>query len=87
MTDRIEQIVDLGERSYPILIGGGLLKQRGILDPFIGDADVLVVGSHERRGLDRITIGSIARRLMREAPCPVLVVNPPTPTETVETEK
>jgi 3-dehydroquinate synthase len=43
MTDRIEQLVDLGERSYPILIGSGLLKQRGILDPFIGAADVLVV--------------------------------------------
>jgi 3-dehydroquinate synthase len=43
MNDRIEQIVDLGERSYPILIGSGLLRQTGILDPFIGDADVFVV--------------------------------------------
>jgi 3-dehydroquinate synthase len=43
MNDRIEQIVDLGERSYPILIGRGLLRQDGILDPFIGNADVFVV--------------------------------------------
>jgi len=43
MTDRIEQIVDLGERSYPIVIGSGLLRHAGILDPFIGDADVFVV--------------------------------------------
>ena len=70
-----------------------VVVQHGTIDEVIcqvakeRDADVLVVGSHERRGLDRITIGSIARRLMREAPCPVLVVNPPTPTETVETEK
>jgi len=43
MSERSEQIVDLGERSYPILIGGGLLQQDGILDPFIADADVFVV--------------------------------------------
>jgi 3-dehydroquinate synthase len=43
MNDRIEQIVDLGERSYPILIGSGLLQQRGILDPFVADADVFIV--------------------------------------------
>jgi len=43
MNDRIEQIVDLGERSYPILIGSGLLRQGDILDPFIGNADVFVV--------------------------------------------
>ncbi len=43
MNDRIEQIVDLGERSYPILIGSGLLDQAGILDPYIAAADVFVV--------------------------------------------
>jgi len=35
--------VDLNERSYPIMIGSGLLHQKGLLDPFLGDADVLVV--------------------------------------------
>jgi 3-dehydroquinate synthase len=43
MNDQIKQFVDLGERSYPILIGSGLLQQAGILDPFIADADVFVV--------------------------------------------
>jgi len=43
MSDRIEQIVSLGERSYPILIGSGLLQQSGILDPFVAEADVFVV--------------------------------------------
>ncbi|HJP37627.1 MAG TPA: 3-dehydroquinate synthase [Gammaproteobacteria bacterium] len=43
MSELSEQIVNLGERSYPILIGSGLLKQDGILDPFVGDADVFVV--------------------------------------------
>lgn len=43
MTEHSEQIVDLGERSYPILIGSGLLSQAGVLDPFIGAADIFVV--------------------------------------------
>jgi len=43
MDDQIKQFVDLGERSYPILIGSGLLQQAGILDPFIADEDVFVV--------------------------------------------
>jgi len=43
MSNHIEQIVDLGERSYPIWIGAGLLDQAGILDPFVAGADVFVV--------------------------------------------
>ena len=43
MTDRTALNVELGERSYPILIGSGLLQQNGILDEFLGGADVLVL--------------------------------------------
>ena len=39
----IELTVELGDRSYPILIGAGLLNQPGILDPFLGQADVMIV--------------------------------------------
>jgi 3-dehydroquinate synthase len=35
--------VELGSRSYPILIGNGLLHEKGLLDPFIAGRDVLVV--------------------------------------------
>jgi 3-dehydroquinate synthase len=35
--------VELGARSYPILIGSGLLGQVGVLDPFIGGRDVLIL--------------------------------------------
>lgn len=41
------------------------------------DADVLLVAPRGRSGLDRLALSSISRRLMRNAPCPVLVVNPP----------
>ncbi len=35
--------VDLNERSYPIMVGSGLLNQPGLLDPFIEGRDVLIV--------------------------------------------
>jgi len=35
--------VELKERSYPILIGGSLLNQPGLLDPFLGGRDVLII--------------------------------------------
>ncbi|MCS6913370.1 MAG: universal stress protein [Myxococcales bacterium] len=38
--------------------------------------DLIVLGSHGRRGLSRVLLGSIAERVVRFAPCPVLVVHP-----------
>jgi nucleotide-binding universal stress UspA family protein len=37
-------------------------------------ADLIVLGSHGRGGLGRALLGSIAEGVMRQAPCPVLVV-------------
>lgn len=37
-------------------------------------ADLLALPTHGRTGIDRIAYGSVAERLVRAAPCPVLVV-------------
>ena len=37
-------------------------------------ADLVVVGTHGRRGVERLLLGSVAERLVRIAPVPVLVV-------------
>lgn len=44
-------------------------------------ADVIVVGTHGRRGLDRFLLGSISEGVLRRATCPVLCVGhePPSP--------
>lgn len=39
-------------------------------------ADLVVIGSHGRRGITRALVGSVAEAVMRHAPCPVLVVGP-----------
>ena len=40
-------------------------------------ADIIVIGSHGRRGVQRLLVGSIAEEVMRNAPCPVLIVRTP----------
>jgi nucleotide-binding universal stress UspA family protein len=39
-------------------------------------ADLVIVGTHGRRGLSRMLIGSVAEGVVRLATCPVLVVRP-----------
>jgi nucleotide-binding universal stress UspA family protein len=38
------------------------------------DVDLIVVGSHGRHGLPRALLGSVAEKVVRTAPCPVLVI-------------
>jgi universal stress protein A len=38
-------------------------------------ADLIVIGSHGRKGLSRMMLGSVAESVMRDASCPVLVVH------------
>lgn len=40
------------------------------------DADLVVVGSHGRRGVERIVLGSVAERVSRLTRCPVWIVRP-----------
>jgi nucleotide-binding universal stress UspA family protein len=41
--------------------------------------ELIVISSHARRGFDRWLIGSTAERVVRLAPCPVLVLRGPQP--------
>ncbi len=39
--------------------------------------DLIVIGTHGRTGEDRLRMGSVAEKVMRESPCSVLVVKLP----------
>ena len=40
-------------------------------------ADLVLIGTHGRGGIDRALLGSVADRVVRLAPCPVLTVREP----------
>jgi nucleotide-binding universal stress UspA family protein len=42
-------------------------------------SDLIVLGTHGRRGLDRLLLGSVAEQVLRKAPCPVLTARVPGP--------
>jgi nucleotide-binding universal stress UspA family protein len=48
---------------------------RGILE-YVDDYDIdlVVMGTHGRRGVDRFLLGSVAEKVVRSADCPVLTV-------------
>lgn len=41
------------------------------------DAQLIVMGTHGRGGLEHLFLGSVAARVVRKAPCPVLTVRQP----------
>jgi universal stress protein A len=40
-------------------------------------ADSIVIATHGRKGIARFLLGSVAEKVVREAPCPVLAVKAP----------
>lgn len=40
------------------------------------NADMIVMGTHGRKGIDRILFGSVAEKVVKTSDCPVLTVRP-----------
>ena len=39
-------------------------------------ADMIIMGTHGYKGIERILFGSVAEQVVKTAPCPVLTINP-----------
>lgn len=40
------------------------------------DADLVVVGTHQRQGMEKLMLGSVSEQVLRHAHCPVLIAVP-----------
>ncbi len=89
-SELVEVLAEEREKSYAALqcfVPAASALRRVQLRVLIGDplarildaaaetrADTLVLGTHGRTGLQRVVMGSVAERVVRAAPCPVITV-------------
>ncbi len=62
---KLETRVELGSPAEKIL---ELAKKEKI--------DLIIMGAHGRKGLERAIFGSVADKVVQNAPCPVLTIHP-----------
>ncbi|MGC9141647.1 MAG: universal stress protein [Caldimicrobium sp.] len=61
----VEPIIERGEVVETII---EVAKEKGV--------DLIVIGTHGRKGLDKILFGSVAEGVVKNSPIPVITINP-----------
>ena len=75
---QLQELVNTGPHNG---VETELIVQLGMASDSILDlaqdqkADLIIMGTHGRRGFDRLMLGSVTEAVMRKASCPVLTVN------------
>jgi nucleotide-binding universal stress UspA family protein len=72
---RVTALAANGVRARAIVKPG--VAWREIIDTARDEgAELIVIGTHGHSGLNRMLLGSVAERVVRQAPCPVVTVGP-----------
>jgi len=77
--NKMEVLVEKCQKSFPqckgVVLRGDVIES--IVD-FAKDArpDLLILGTHGAKGIEKILLGSVAERVLKRASCPVLMFNP-----------
>jgi len=72
---RTLNLAAVSSRATPIAEAGD--PRSTIIDQALSrNADLIVMGTHGRRGFKRMLLGSVTEAVLREAPCPVVTVPP-----------
>jgi nucleotide-binding universal stress UspA family protein len=62
--------------GVPVIIEDGDPRSRILAHCFDWHPDLVVMGTHGATGFEHLILGSVAERVLRKAPCPVLTVPP-----------
>jgi nucleotide-binding universal stress UspA family protein len=74
---RLQMEADLGDLGVTYMLHDGVVRSQILLTVTQKKIDLLVLGTHARKGVKRLFEGSLAERLVHEAVCPVMVVSRP----------
>jgi nucleotide-binding universal stress UspA family protein len=80
MTERLTNLVTAlhrGGLTADFQLRGGLPSDSILEAAAASEADLIVMGTHGRRGLSHAFWGSVAESVLRKSPCPVLAVRSP----------
>jgi nucleotide-binding universal stress UspA family protein len=72
-----ESLKEVGFKSCSCLLESGIPKVVILHEAKKWGADLIVLGSHGRTGLDRILLGSVSKAVARHAACSVEIVRAP----------
>jgi nucleotide-binding universal stress UspA family protein len=64
-------------RAVPVVRTGSNAAQAIVSYAGHADIDLIILGTHGRGGVAHLLLGSVAERVVRTAPCPVLTVRDP----------
>ncbi len=77
LENKMHKIVD--EQGDKCTIGKTAVVIGDIMDTILETAkeyDLIIIATHGYRGVEKVLMGSVADRVVKNAPCPVLVYNP-----------
>jgi nucleotide-binding universal stress UspA family protein len=71
---------EIGDAAIDVLVSEGTDAKAEILEEAAAqEGTLLVIGTHGRSGIEHMLLGSVTEKVLRKAPCPVLVVPPHAP--------
>ncbi len=78
-TEMMAKLIEDNKEKYPNI--SGIVLQGEAVESIIKYAEeeqagMLIIGTHGSKGLERILLGSVARRVLKRVHCPSLLMNP-----------
>ena len=77
--EMMTNLIEDNKTKYPNI--SGIIRQGEAVESIVKYAEeeqagLLIIGTHGSKGLERILLGSVARRVLKRVHCPSLLMNP-----------